>query len=70
MNYHLPSDIFESVDNLKIYTPDQIQQDISHNSDLLCIDVVSKDTTMEDIDQFLTRRGIWIPNQYAELFLE
>ena len=34
------------------------------------IDVVDKDANVEDIKQLVTRRGIWIPNQYVVLCLK
>ena len=70
MTYQLPSDMFKSVDDLQTYTTNWIQQEISHNPDISRIDVVSKDSNVENIDKLVTRRVMWIPNQYAELWLE
>ena len=39
MTYQLPTDIFDSVDNIQTYTLDQIQREISHNPDLNRINI-------------------------------
>ena len=70
MTYQLPTDIFDSVDNVQTYTLDQIQREISHNPDLSCIDIVYENANVENIEKLVTRRVMWIPNQYAALWLE
>ena len=46
MTYQLPTDMFESLENVQTYTPNQIQRWISHNPDLSHIDVVAKDANV------------------------
>ena len=70
MTYQLPYDLFEYVYYVQTYTPNRIQWEIIHNTDITCIDAVAKDANVEEIEKLVTRRGMWIPNQYTVLLLE
>ena len=68
--YELPSDLFETQDDSSVYTPDRIQREIGNKPDSSTITALANDQNVADIELVTTRRGMWIPNQYAALCLE
>lgn len=68
--YEFPPDLFESQDDVSVYTPERIQREIGYSPDATTITIEANDENLADIELITTRRGMWIPNQYAALCLE
>ena len=68
--YEFPTDLFEVQDDVVVYTPNRIQREIGNNPDASTIVTVANDENLPDMEVLSTRRGMWIPNQYASLCLE
>ena len=66
----LPFDLFDPTKDVQTYTTDRIQREISHDPSLESITVEVTNDNLADLVTIKTRRGMWIPNQYAALVLE
>ena len=70
ITYLLPDELFEPSIDIQTYTADRIQREINHDPELSRITVEVEDQNLGDLVTLATRRGMWIPNQYAALVLE
>ena len=70
ITYLLPEELFEPSIDIQTYTADRIQREINHDPELSRITVEVEDQNLGDLVTLATRRGMWIPNQYAALVLE
>ena len=69
INYLLPEDLFTEVNPAQCYNPDRIQREVTNLPDATQLTYTVNDTNFEDLEVITTRRGMWVPNQYAHLCL-
>ena len=69
ITYLLPTDLLDEVDGAQCYKPARIQRELAHQLDASQLTVEATDANLEDLETIITRRGMWIPNQYAKLCL-
>ena len=69
ITYLLPTNLLDEVDGAQCYTPARIQRELAHQVDVAQLDVEINDANLEDLETIITRKGMWIPNQYAKLCL-
>ena len=70
ITYLCPPDLFIVRAGAQTYTPERIQREITNTPGMDQLTVVVDDTNVDDLLLVETRRGMWIPNQYAALCLE
>ena len=69
ITYLLPTNLLDEVDGAQCYKPAHIQRELAHQLDVSQLVVEVSDANLEDLEMIITRRGMWIPNQYAKLCL-
>ena len=68
--FEVPGDLFGAVGPAQCFTPDRIQRELGNTPDATQIEYVIGDANLPDLTPITTRRGMWIPNEYAALCLE
>ena len=68
INYLLPNSLFIPQTATQVYSPERIQRELG--ADMAQLVMVIGEDDLEEADLVTTRRGMWIPNQYAALCLE
>ena len=68
ISYILPASLFTLQAATQVYTPERIQRELGDGMAQLLM-VIGEDD-LEEAELVTTRRGMWIPNQYAALCLE
>ena len=68
--YEVPNDLFGQVGPVQCYVPERIQRELGNLPDATNLSYVADDANLPDLNAITTRRGMWIPNNYAALCLE
>ena len=70
ITYVLPTTLFTLQPPAQVYIPERIQREIANTPDLSQLTYKISEDTSDELVAVTTRRGMWIPNPYAALFLE
>ena len=52
-----------------MFTPERIQRELANNPEATHLEVDENDIDNKDVEEVITRCGMWIPNLYASLCL-
>ena len=69
ITYLQPLDLLTEVDPAQCYKVDRIQRELTNLPDATSLVYELTDANVADLEMITTRRGMWIPNQYAHLCL-
>ena len=68
IHYILPNSIFTPQPGVQVYSPERIQREVGPGMTQIAMSIGDDD--LAEAELITTRRGMWIPNQYAALCLE